>query len=127
MCTSDGQNPVLLGRYAEFRNMSVAEISNILNHTIQYVSGCECMSEDSTQILETIRKRELDIEIMQLQLKHNLTKKRAESKLLIMYYKACNAMSRAKLMMYGINGYDIKAPQPPNSVNQPNDPQQKRF
>ncbi len=76
------------------------------------------MSEDSGKILETIRKRELDIEIMQLQLKHNLTKKRAESKLLIMYYKACNAISRAKLTMYGINDYDIKAPQRPNSVDQ---------
>jgi hypothetical protein len=91
------------------------------------LSGCERMSEDPKQILETIRKRELDIEIMQLQLKHNLTKKRAESKLLIMYYKACNAMSRAKLMMYGIKGYEIKPPQPPNSVDQWNDNRQKRF
>lgn len=76
------------------------------------------MSEDARQILKTIRERELDIEIMQLQLKLNLTKKRAESKLLIMYYKACNAMSRAKLMVHGINGDKIKAPQPPNSPDQ---------
>ena len=59
------------------------------------------MLEKPEQILETIRRRELDIEIMELQLKHGLTKKRAESKLLIMYYKACNAISRAKLMMHG--------------------------
>jgi hypothetical protein len=85
------------------------------------------MSEDPGKILETIRNRELDIEIMQLQLKHNLTKKRAESKLMIMYYKACNAMSRAKLMMHRINGYDIKAPQPPNLVDQLKDHRQKRF
>ncbi len=85
------------------------------------------MSEDSGKILETIKKRELDIEIMQLQLKHNLTKKRAESKLLIMYYKACNAMSRAKLTMYRINGYDIKAPQPPNLAVEWKDHRQKRF
>jgi len=73
--------------------------------------------EDTEQILEAIRRRELDIEIMQLQLKHNLTKKRAESKLLIMYYKACNAVSRAKLMMYGINDHDVKTPNPPNRLN----------
>jgi len=85
------------------------------------------MLEEPKKILETMRKRELDIEIMQLQLKHNLTKKRAESKLLIMYYKACNAISRAKLMMYGINDYDIKAPQPPNSVDPWDDHHQKRF
>ena len=85
------------------------------------------MSEDPGQILETIRKRELDIEIMQLQLKHNLTKKRAESKLLIMYYKACNAMSRAKLMMYGIKGHETKEPKPPNAVDQWNDHRRKRF
>ncbi len=64
---------------------------------------------------------------MELQLKHNLTKKRAESKLLIMYYKACNAISRAKLMMHGIKGYEIKEPQPPNPVDQLNDHRQKRF
>jgi len=85
------------------------------------------MSEDPKQILETIRKRELDIEILQLQLKHNLTKKRAESKLLIMYYKACNAMSKAKLVMYGINGCNIKAPQPPNPVDRWNDRQRDKF
>jgi hypothetical protein len=85
------------------------------------------MLEDPEQILETIKKRELDIEILQLQLKHNLTKKRAESKLVIMYYKACNAISRTKLMMHGINGHEIKAPQPPNPVDPWNDRQQKRF
>jgi len=74
------------------------------------------MPEEPKQILETIKRRELDIEIMELQLKHGLTKKRAESKLMIMYYKACNALSRAKLMMHGINGYNIKAPDPPNPV-----------
>jgi len=85
------------------------------------------LSEDLEQILETIRKRELDIEIMQLQLKHNLTKKRAESKLLIMYYKTCNAISRAKLTMYRINDFDIKAPQPPNLAGQRDNHHQKKF
>jgi hypothetical protein len=70
------------------------------------------MLEDPEQILETIRRRELDIEIMELQLKHGLTKNRAECKLLIMYYKACNAVSKAKLMMHGIYGHDVKAPNP---------------
>jgi hypothetical protein len=85
------------------------------------------MLENPEHILETIKKRELDIEILQLQLKHNLTKKRAESKLMIMYYKACNAISRTKLMMHGINGHEIKAPQPPNPVDPWNDHHQKRF
>jgi hypothetical protein len=75
------------------------------------------MLEKPEQILEAIKRRELDIEIMELQLKHGLTKKRAESKLLIMYYKACNAMSRAKLVMYGIAGHDIKEPNPPSLLN----------
>ena len=73
--------------------------------------------EKSEHILETIKRRELDIEIMELQLKHGLTKKRAESKLLIMYYKACNAVSRAKLMIHGITGHEIKEPDLPNSPN----------
>jgi len=73
--------------------------------------------EKSEHILETIKRRELDIEIMELQLKHGLTKKRAESKLLIMYYKACNAISRTKLMMHGISGDDIKEPDLPSSPN----------
>jgi len=110
--------------------MLVNEISHILNKMIQYICGVERMLEDPEQVLEAIRRRELDIEIMQLQLKHNLTKKRAESKILIMYYKACNAISRAKLMMHGIDGDDIKAPQPPqppNSVDPWNDRHQKRF
>lgn len=77
--------------------------------------GCEHMSEDARQIVETIRRRELDIEILKLQLKHNLTKKRAESKLLIMYYKASNTISRAKLLGYGIGTYNMKAPRQPNS------------
>jgi hypothetical protein len=73
------------------------------------------MLEKPEQILETIKRRELDIEIMELQLKHGLTKKRAESKLLIMYYKACNAISRTQLMMHGINGHDMKELNPPTS------------
>ncbi len=88
------------------------------------------MLGDPEQILETIRKRELDIEIMELQLKHNLTKKRAESKLLIMYYRACNAMSRAKLRMHEIGGYDIKAPHapnPPTEIDPLNDHHRKRI
>jgi hypothetical protein len=85
------------------------------------------LSEDLRQILETIKERELDIEIMQLQLKHNLTKKRAESKLMIMYYKACNAISRAKLAMYGISDFDIKAPQPLNLTGQRDNHHQKKF
>ena len=85
------------------------------------------MLEDTEKILETMKKRELDIDILQLQLKHDLTKKRVESKLLIMYYKACNAISRTKLIMHGINGHEIKAPQPPNPVDPWNDRQQKRF
>ena len=108
--------------------MSVDETSRILSHTIlMYTIGCEAMLEEPEQILETIKKRELDIEIMQLQLKHNLTKKRAESKLLIMYYKACNTISKAKLMMHGINDYDIKAPQPPKPVDTWDEHHQKKF
>ena len=34
-----------------------------------------------------------------------------------MYYKACNAISRAKLMMHGITGHDIKELNPPSSPN----------
>ncbi|MGQ9461078.1 MAG: hypothetical protein ACUVRA_07600 [Candidatus Bathyarchaeaceae archaeon] len=71
--------------------------------------------EKPEQILEAIRRRELDIEIMELQLKHGLTKKRAESKLLIMYYRACNAVSRAKLVVHGIAGHDIREFNPPSS------------
>ncbi len=73
------------------------------------------MPEEPDQVLKTIRSRELDIEILELQLKHGLTKKRAESKLLIMYYKACNTMSKAKLVMHGVYGHDIKAPDAPSS------------
>jgi len=88
------------------------------------------MLEEPERILEKIRRRELDIEIMELQLKHGLTKKRAESKLLIMYYKACNAVSRAKLVMHEISGHDVKAPDPPSSpdqMDQWNDHQKKRM
>jgi len=74
------------------------------------------MLKKPKKILETIKRRELDIEILELQLKHGLTKKRAESKLMIMYYKACNAVSRAKLMMHGITGHDIKEPDLPNPL-----------
>lgn len=73
------------------------------------------MPDEPKQILETIKRRELDIEIMELQLKHGLTKKRAESKLLIMYYKACNAISRTQLIMHGIKGHDMKELNPPTS------------
>lgn len=66
------------------------------------------MSEEQKQIVEEMKRREQDIEIMQLLLKHNLTKKRAEYKLLIMYYKACNVMSKAKLMMFGNDDNDIR-------------------
>jgi hypothetical protein len=85
------------------------------------------MLEDTEKILETMKKRELDIDILQLQLKHELTKKRVESKLLIRYYKACNAISRTKLIMYGINGQDNKSLQPPSPVDPWNDHQRKRF
>jgi len=79
------------------------------------------MSEEQKQIVEMMKRREQDIEIMQLLLKHNLTKKRAEYKLLIMYYKACNVMSKAKLMILrtddnGIAAYHI--PQIHNAVKQ---------
>ena len=96
--------------------MAADETTHILIHTIHILSGAG-MLEKPEQILETIRRRELDIEIMELQLKHGLTKKRAESKLLIMYYKACNAISRAKLMMHGITGHDIEELNPPSSPN----------
>jgi hypothetical protein len=85
------------------------------------------MLEDTEEILETMKKRELDIDTLQLQLKHNLTKKRVESKLLIMYYKVCNAISRTKLIMHGINGQDMKSLQPPSPVDPWNDHQRKRF
>ena len=85
------------------------------------------MLEDTEKILGTIKKRELDIDILQLQLKHDLTKKRVESKLLIIYYKACNAVSRTKLMMHRINGQDTKSLQPPSPVDPWNDHQRKRF
>jgi hypothetical protein len=79
------------------------------------------MSEEQKQIVEMIKRREQDIEIMQLLLKHNLTRKRAEYKLLIMYYKACNMISKAKLAMIGIDGNEIRTshiPQTPKDVKQ---------
>jgi len=128
---------VLRLEYVEVRNMATDEITHILIHTIHLLLGASMLKKHE-QILETIKRRELDIEIMELQLKHGLTKKRAESKLLIMYYKACNAMSRAQLMMHGITGHDIKeltSPSSPNPVNSNaihridpwNDHQQKKI
>lgn len=73
------------------------------------------MSEEQKQIVEMMKRRKQDIEIMQLLLKHNLTKKRAECKLLIMYYKACNMMSKAKLMMSGTDDNDIRTPRIPQT------------
>jgi len=106
---------LLLVEHIEVRNMAANEIIHILIHTIRFYTVW--LLKKPKKILETIKRRELDIEIMELQLKHGLTKKRAESKLLIMYYKACNAMSRAKLMMRGISGHDIKEPYLPSSPN----------
>lgn len=79
------------------------------------------MSEEQKQIVEEMKKREQDIKIMQLLLKHKLTKKRAEYKLLIMYYKACNIISKAKLTMSGIDTDNIRtlhSPQIPNNIKQ---------
>ena len=74
------------------------------------------MSEEQKQIVEEMKRREQDIEIMQLLLKHNLTKKKAEYKLLIMYYKACNVISKAKLMMLGNDDNDIRTPRFPKTT-----------
>lgn len=71
------------------------------------------MSDEQKQIVETLKRRRQDIEIMELLLKHNLTKKRAEHKLLIMYYKVCNLMTKAKLAMTGICEHTVKTPQTP--------------
>ncbi len=79
------------------------------------------MSEEQKQIVEEMKRREQDIEIMQLLLKHNLTRKRAEYKLLIMYYRACNIITKTKLVMLGINDDDIGTPhipQTPNDIKQ---------
>ena len=73
------------------------------------------MSEEQKRIVEEIRRREQDIEIMKLLLKHRLTKKRAEYKLLIMYYKACNVMARAKLAVSGIINNDVRVPSIPKA------------
>jgi len=77
--------------------------------------SCVNVLKKPKNVLETIKRRELDIEIMELELKHGLAKKRAESKLLIMYYKACNVISRTQLAMHEISGHDIKKPSPPSS------------
>jgi hypothetical protein len=77
------------------------------------------MSEDQRQVIGMMKRREHDIEIMQLLLKHNLARNRAECKLLIMYYKACNMISRAKLTMLGIddsNGEMQCTPEMDNSI-----------
>ena len=66
------------------------------------------MSEEQKHIVELMKRREQDIEIMQLLLKHNLTRKRAEYKLLIMYYKACNMISKAKLVMLGVDDNNVR-------------------
>ena len=73
------------------------------------------MSEEQKQIVEMMKRREHDIEIMQLLLKHNLARKRAEYKLLVMYYKACNMISKAKLMMWGIDDNNIRTHQIPQN------------
>jgi len=77
------------------------------------------MSEDQGQAVGMMKRREYDIEIMQLLLKHNLARNRAECKLLIMYYKACNMISRVKLRMWGIdddNGEVQRTPEMDNNI-----------
>ena len=71
------------------------------------------MSEDQRQAAEVMKRREYDIEIMQLLLKHNLARNRAECKLLIVYYKTCNMISRVKLRMCGIDDDDGEAQRTP--------------
>lgn len=66
------------------------------------------MSQEHKQILEVMKRRDQDIDILQLLLKHNLTRKRAEHKLLIMYLKVCNMISKARLRMLGIDNSDIE-------------------
>ena len=75
------------------------------------------MSDEQKQTVETLKRREQDIEIMELLLKHNLTKKRAEHKLWIMYYKARNLMTKAKLTMTGINKHSTRTPHHPETSN----------
>jgi len=74
------------------------------------------MSEEQRQTVEMIKRREKDIEIMQLLLKHKLTKKRAEYKLTIMYYKACNIISKTKLMMMKNEDGNIGTPRIPQTL-----------
>lgn len=75
------------------------------------------MSEDQKQAVEMMKRREYDIEIMQLLLKHSLARNKAECKLLIMYYKACNMISRVKLRMFGIDDDDGEAQRTPEIDN----------
>lgn len=75
------------------------------------------MSEDQRQTVGMMKRREYDIEIMRLLLKHNLARNRAECKLLIMYYKACNMVSRVKLRMLGIDDDNGEAPRTPEMEN----------
>lgn len=78
------------------------------------------MSDDQKQIAAMLKRREQDIEIMELLLRHNLTTKRAQHKLLIIYYKAANLVTKAKLIMTGINEHSIRTPQTPRSLENPN-------
>jgi hypothetical protein len=73
------------------------------------------MSEEQRQTVEMIKRREQDIEIMQLLLKHKLTKKKAEFKLMIMYYKACNIMSKTKLAMMRNEDNSFRTPRIPQT------------
>ncbi len=78
------------------------------------------MSDEQKQIVKLIKSREQDIEIMQLLLKHQLTKKRAEYKLQILYYKVCNVVSKAKLELtkFGIDSYNIEGLTIPQSLRE---------
>ncbi len=78
------------------------------------------MFQDQKQIVELIKSREQDIEIMHLLLKHKLTKRRAEYKLQILYYKVCNMVSKAKLELtkFGIDSNTIEGPSIPQSLRE---------
>ncbi len=75
------------------------------------------MSAEQNRIAKMMERREHDVEIMQLLLKHNLTRKRAQFKLLIMYYKACNRLSKAKLMMLGSDDNNVRTDHIPQIHN----------
>jgi hypothetical protein len=66
------------------------------------------MSDKQNFTMEMMTRREHDIELMQLVLKHNLTKRRAEYKLLIMYFKACNMLSRTRMVLSGADSDDSR-------------------